>query len=846
MSFCRITRGIFLAPAVVLLAAGMASSSGLRTTAMPALQVAPGLVAHFPLDSALTPQSDVGGTHQLTLQPAASLPTATTGVFGGGINLDGANDYLEIADANDLDFGAGDFTVALWCKPDTTNALRLMNKWDGPLQQGWLLDVHSRDGGNQQTGSLRFMLDTNSAANTANVDRHEVFVQNAIDTGAWRHVAVTVNRTAREIRFFVDGNQVGATSVIAAGFAGSVSNAFTVGVGMIPSSTPAKWFDGAVDDVKLYNRSLAANEVNALYNNGFIAIGVGNPGPVVPQRGLLAEYYNSTTNLATSPTPASPTSVMTPTDANSTFIVRRIEGPIDSALVTGTSRPAGVNDDNFYVEWSGYIQTIQQGDYNITMRVDDGGRLWFNQTPLTTTPNQNQWFTQAPKYYHAAAAGLTQQTKYPVRFEMFEAGVTQYAGLLWVLPGQPVPDNTVPDPPPPSIPKLYLSPPDGPDAPGGLNATATPNNPTAQVTVSWNTSTTPVTATSYILSRATTSGGPYTQVAVQATTNFTDNTVAFGTTYYYVVQGTAAGGLRVGPPSAETTGVTPSQPALSISPTTALVTDEGTLDDTFTITVNAVPTSDVTVQITSSDPGEALLSGNGPSQSLQGPGSPISILIPSGTAVNTTITITVDGQPDFVQDGPQNYTISFVVTGGGTPYSGLTIAPLNGTTSDGDTAGITVTQLSGPTTESGGTATFIVVFQSKPAVDTTVTVTSTNTAEATVSASQVFSSSTVAPNPTAWNVSHIFTVTGVDDALLDFDQPFSVNVSVSGGDPVYVAMTAGGPIVRNGLNLDNETIPTLEPVWGGGGGGGGCGLTGLEAGLLLGLAALLRRRHLNA
>jgi hypothetical protein len=55
-------------------------------------------------------------------------------------------------------------------------------------------------------------------------------------------------------------------------------------------------------------------------------------------------------------------------------------------------------------------------------------------------------------------------------------------------------------------------------------------------------------------------------------------------------------------------------------------------------------------------------------------------------------------------------------------------------------------------------------------------------------------------------------------------------------------MTAGGPIVRNGINIDNETIPTLDPVWGGGG-SGGCGLTGLEGVLVLALAAIFRRKR---
>jgi len=141
-----------------------------------------------------------------------------------------------------------------------------------------------------------------------------------------------------------------------------------------------------------------------------------------------------------------------------------------------------------------------------------------------------------------------------------------------------------------------------------------------------------------------------------------------------------------------------------------------------------------------------------------------------------------------------------------------------------------------------------VVFNTQPTATTTMSVVSSNTAEATVAQSSLTfntNGSAVPPDPNAWNSNHVVTVTGADDQNLDFNQPFTISLSVTSGDPVYVAMTAGGTIDRAGTNLDDETIPTLEPVWGGGG-GGGCGLTGLEAGLFLGLAALLRRRRRNA
>ncbi len=62
------------------------------------------------------------------------------------------------------------------------------------------------------------------------------------------------------------------------------------------------------------------------------------------------------------------------------------------------------------------------------------------------------------------------------------------------------------------------------------NLTATPGN--AVVTLAWTAS---AGATGYNVKRATTSGGPYTQVAAPTANGYTDSSVTNGTTYYYVV-----------------------------------------------------------------------------------------------------------------------------------------------------------------------------------------------------------------------------------------------------------------------------------------------------------------------
>ncbi len=67
-----------------------------------------------------------------------------------------------------------------------------------------------------------------------------------------------------------------------------------------------------------------------------------------------------------------------------------------------------------------------------------------------------------------------------------------------------------------------------PAAPADLQAT--PGN--AQTSLNWSASS---SANSYHVKRATTSGGPYTQVGAPASTSYIDSSLTNGTTYYYVV-----------------------------------------------------------------------------------------------------------------------------------------------------------------------------------------------------------------------------------------------------------------------------------------------------------------------
>jgi len=100
------------------------------------------------------------------------------------------------------------------------------------------------------------------------------------------------------------------------------------------------------------------------------------------------------------------------------------------------------------------------------------------------------------------------------------------------------------------------------------NLTATPGN--AVVTLSWTAS---AGATGYNVKRATTSGGPYTQLAAPSSNGYTDSSVTNGTTYYYVVSATNSTGESANSAQVSATPTAPSVPPAVPSNLTATAGD---------------------------------------------------------------------------------------------------------------------------------------------------------------------------------------------------------------------------------------------------------------------------------
>ncbi len=217
---------------------------------------------------------------------------------------------------------------------------------------------------------------------------------------------------------------------------------------------------------------------------------------------------------------------------------------------------------------------------------------------------------------------------------------------------------------------------------------------------------------------------------------------------------------------------------------------------TFTVNLRSEPTADVTIDVSSSDESEGTV-------------SPASLTFTS-TNWSGLQTVTVTGVDDAVDDGDQSYTVVLAeaVSSDGN-YNGKVnppdVAVIN---IDDDSAGITVGDISGNTTEKGDTATFVVKLHSQPTADVTIDVTSSDTSEGTVSPS------VLTFTPDNWNGLHTVTVTGVNDDVVDGNQSYTVALAaVVSGDNGYSGLDPDDVPV---INIDND-IPgfTVGDISGG-------------------------------
>ncbi len=196
-------------------------------------------------------------------------------------------------------------------------------------------------------------------------------------------------------------------------------------------------------------------------------------------------------------------------------------------------------------------------------------------------------------------------------------------------------------------------------------------------------------------------------------------------------------------------------------------TSESGDEATFTVALGSQPTDDVVVSVTSSNTEEGTVDE----------GSTLTFT-PENWSDEQTVTLT--GVDDEIDDGDVEYTITFAVSADDPSYDGVSVDELSVTNTDDDTAGITVSEISGDTAEAGDSATYTLVLTAQPTADVVISIVSSDATEGTVSVSSITFTAE------DWNVPQTVTVSGVDDTDDDDDVAYTIAMdTVTSSDDAY-------------------------------------------------------------
>ena len=211
---------------------------------------------------------------------------ATAQIYKGQ-NFDGTDDYVDCGNDASLNFGTGDFTIEAWVK---------INSGEGDIVYKITDDEVGYELHSQGTSPYHFF--------TFRVNYNEF---NTEFVNAEEYYYIVGVREGDEGRIYLNSN---------------LEEELTIGIINVDNSENLffgkeiyhNFFNGAIDEVKIYNRALTANEISTQYNNqkypdkadypddGFYSIGSEVEGNTAPGDPVLVSPLNGSYTSDNTPT----------------------------------------------------------------------------------------------------------------------------------------------------------------------------------------------------------------------------------------------------------------------------------------------------------------------------------------------------------------------------------------------------------------------------------------------------------------------------------------------------------------------------------------------------------------
>lgn len=211
-----------------------------------------GLAGYWKMDdgtSGATPTTATDSSTNGNTLTLNSGPTWTTGQIGNAVNFDGSDDSATVGSGSTSVALTTDLSLSAWIYLDTTPSNGVMYEIMFKNSSGDASYLYRFSVYNNGSGSfLRFTPGGGGNHNESST---------ALTSGQWYHVMVTFDQPT--LKFYLNGKlDTTASDSVGGGFA-SGSGTFRVG------GAATAYFDGSIDEARIYNRALSADEVAQLY-----------------------------------------------------------------------------------------------------------------------------------------------------------------------------------------------------------------------------------------------------------------------------------------------------------------------------------------------------------------------------------------------------------------------------------------------------------------------------------------------------------------------------------------------------------------------------------------------------
>jgi hypothetical protein len=333
-------------------------------------------------------------------------PTVALGKIGQALDFDGSNDYTSMGDpASAVLDPTGSFSLSAWVKTTQTKGAA---DYAAIVGKGFLISANGYglflDGDNSSKPAFQARTGATIVSAQSSV---------SINDGAWHHLVGVRDHAGNITQLYVDGVLAGSGS----GALTSYASTYYFGVGSRYSGSlwETFFFDGSVDEVRMYNRTLSATEIWNLYQAGGGAI-LNSPDLQIDalEQGL-AGYWKLDDGSGTSATDAS-TNGNTGTLTNGpTWTTGQIGGAVDfdgtnDVITTSTVVPnmgtvsawvnttAVLNSSDYYYFVGGAVagnsMSLRFDSYSgynrweFNMRGNFGTDVYVNGPTLTTNTQQ--------------------------------------------------------------------------------------------------------------------------------------------------------------------------------------------------------------------------------------------------------------------------------------------------------------------------------------------------------------------------------------------------------------------------------------------------------------------------